>query len=652
MKQLRKIWVCVGLCMFVGHWAEGAGGLAQGVLARFDGGEITSAEYVDYVNSTSRTKTLKDMNEAEREDYLKKLILTAELLVEGRERGLWTPEWEAKRRKNLAETRLSHQLDEIRVRDHVGAGIAEASVEAYYQAHQEEFSGIPSYDFRHIFFNTVDIYIDTENPEEQKRRVDRKRAAAEAALALIKSGSPFVAVARSYSEAGDRKKVEDLGSLRTAAERNNEICVKDRPLGDSLQAAIRSLQPGETSDIFDTRHGYMIVRLESRTEGGVRPFSEVAEEISKRLLKEEQQDRRSELDAEIADWVSVETHLAVLEESEQPGDTPVAELAGKDGSRETITLGDYNSAIEQMSERRAGKLREDQASRAAFVRNTMVRSRMAYMFAVHLGLDKAPELMKEIESRLREEKVGRAFRNRMNEAMDADAASEEDLREFYDRPMAAGWFQVPPEVRARGFAVGSWVTPEMGPPAKRVASRFAENSARQLISRLRAGEEFEEIAQPYLGGASPEQPDGEAQRVLRFSERIEGFSVPEGPLGAKLVRVLDETGWLTRDGLSELGFSDRGDASRVLDLKVGDLTDPPMEYRKGSAWDLGANIGYLVLECLERREERRKTFDEARDDVEDAYKWNRQKTFGQEFLMETLSSLEYELNDKEWEELH
>jgi parvulin-like peptidyl-prolyl isomerase len=119
---------------------------------------------------------------------------------------------------------------------------------------------------RHILFRV---------PQPGDETAARRRA--EAALAQIRAGADFAAVARQQSEdEGTRAQGGDLGTI-----------TRDAPIDEHFKAAAFALRAGQVSDVVRTSFGFHIIRVDARTS---KSFEEVrtqlADEIRQAKLQE------------------------------------------------------------------------------------------------------------------------------------------------------------------------------------------------------------------------------------------------------------------------------------------------------------------------------------------------------------------------------
>lgn len=160
----------------------------------------------------------------------------------------------------------------------VAAGIAidDDAVTRFYETNRERFVRPPELRARHIL---LQLGADAS---------DAEREAARARLAAIReravAGEDFAALAREHSEDGSAPQGGDLGFFGPGM------------MVEPFERAAYALEPGEISDIVQTRFGLHLIELVERKPGGVYAEAEVADQIRAFLLRERY---RSELDAAI-----------------------------------------------------------------------------------------------------------------------------------------------------------------------------------------------------------------------------------------------------------------------------------------------------------------------------------------------------------------
>jgi peptidyl-prolyl cis-trans isomerase D len=173
--------------------------------------------------------------------------------------------------------------------------VSDAEIEQEYDAHKTERYGEPEeVHARHILF--------TLPPDADERKRAEIRARAAAAVERLKKGEDFAAVAKELSEDNANKdKGGDLGFIRRGHAE------------EAFETAAFALQPGELSDLVETRRGLHIVKVDERKAAREKPLAEVREEIVKSLR---------------ADRARMAARDAAFEDSEKAnGGTSLVEIA-------------------------------------------------------------------------------------------------------------------------------------------------------------------------------------------------------------------------------------------------------------------------------------------------------------------------------------
>jgi len=140
-------------------------------------------------------------------------------------------------------------------------------IEIYYEDHQAEYDRPEEVRARHILFK-----ITPGASDEEKQQV---RERAEAVLARAKAGEDFAALATESSEDSTASQGGDLGLFRRGA--------MTKPFEDAAFA----LEAGAISDIVETEFGLHIIKVEEKTEAGLRSLDEVRPDIVKVIQQRE-----------------------------------------------------------------------------------------------------------------------------------------------------------------------------------------------------------------------------------------------------------------------------------------------------------------------------------------------------------------------------
>ncbi len=151
---------------------------------------------------------------------------------------------------------------------HLDTLISPNRVQDYYRQHRDEFTSKEQIKLRLIMI-----------PAHAADQAAQK-AMAEEILSKLVNGAEFERIAQIYSEDSTR----DLGGDWGWVERGT--------LAAPLEKVAFNLPLGKISSIIDLAGNYYILKVEDKRGGVTRPFAEVREEIEKKLLQEEAQQKQ------------------------------------------------------------------------------------------------------------------------------------------------------------------------------------------------------------------------------------------------------------------------------------------------------------------------------------------------------------------------
>jgi peptidyl-prolyl cis-trans isomerase SurA len=143
--------------------------------------------------------------------------------------------------------------------------VLDTELQEVYQQRQERYKVAGELTVSHILFLVA--------PQASDEEVERQRQKAAEVLQKLRAGGNFAELARQYSDGPSADQAGLLGTFRAGE------------LLPGFEEAAAKLQPGEISDIVRTRIGFHIIRVESRKDGGHRPFEAVREDIKAELLQ-------------------------------------------------------------------------------------------------------------------------------------------------------------------------------------------------------------------------------------------------------------------------------------------------------------------------------------------------------------------------------
>jgi len=244
---------------------------------------------LQYASQINLKASDNDVNAAVK-DVLTRNNLTEESLVEMLAReGLTIQDYKERVREQIVLARLLNQAVRSRV------SVDSSEVDAYYQAHEEEFKQPDAARVRHIFFR-IDPGADSSVIAATQRRATQ-------VLQEARNGRDFEGLARQYSEDATAANGGDLGNIR----RGQTVA--------AFEEVVFSLREGQISDVIRTPNGLHIVKVERSSQGSTRSLAEAREEVERRLLQEKMEARFREWTDDLRNKAFIEINL-----SEQDGE--------------------------------------------------------------------------------------------------------------------------------------------------------------------------------------------------------------------------------------------------------------------------------------------------------------------------------------------
>ena len=158
----------------------------------------------------------------------------------------------------LVESFAPDQVVRYEVSDRVS--VADKDIEAYYDAHAEEFD-VPG----EVTIREIVVLAKPEEKESKRAQAESVRAKAAA------PGADFAAIAKESSDAGTKDAGGLLGPL------------KKGDLSQQIEDVAFKLPVGEVSPVLEASYGFHIVKIDSRTDERRKPLTEVHDQIGKKL---------------------------------------------------------------------------------------------------------------------------------------------------------------------------------------------------------------------------------------------------------------------------------------------------------------------------------------------------------------------------------
>ena len=238
---------------------------------------------LQYANQIGLTASETEINAALK-DVLNRNNLTQEQLVELlTKEGLTLQDYKDRLREQIILARLMNQAVRSRI------SVDSNEVDAYYQAHRDEFHRPDEVKVRHIFFHI--------DPGAESSQLAAVQALATRVHEEARNGGDFASLARRHSEDVTAQNGGDLGVIKR---------------GEALpefENVIFALHEGEVSDVIRTPNGLHIIKVDSIFKGSGRPLSEVRADIERRVLQEKTEKRFKEWANELRDRAFIEITL-------------------------------------------------------------------------------------------------------------------------------------------------------------------------------------------------------------------------------------------------------------------------------------------------------------------------------------------------------
>ncbi|HQO35982.1 MAG TPA: peptidylprolyl isomerase, partial [bacterium] len=345
---------------------------------------------------------------------------------------------------------------------------SEDILKKYYEDNIDKYREAERFQFRHIFFKTVD-----ESPEKKKEALKR----AEDVMARLKAGEDFGRVAEEVSESP--KKGAVVGPFLV-----NEPDPSKR-IDQKIQETVLALETGKYSDIIETKYGLEILRLEEHILPDPKPFQIVRAEIDRELRLAYVTQLKKDTVAQYFDKAVKDWNPEIVNDSAVKDEDLVCTVYG-----EPLNVGYYRSMVKGREE--AIQKEIDKVGLDSFIRYHLVFRLLAYKKAIEMGLDKRlPSIERKQLNELRW--IQKAYLDRTwKEYEDAHPITEEMIQKAYednkirilaprDAEIAEIFRAIPdhnPDVRYEVFK----------------AQQAAQAPLEKAIERIKAGEDFSAVA--------------------------------------------------------------------------------------------------------------------------------------------------------------
>jgi peptidyl-prolyl cis-trans isomerase C len=160
----------------------------------------------------------------------------------------------------------------------VNVAVSEKEVDSYYTNNPNLFKQPEQVRASHILIGVKSDANESEKAEARKKT--------ESVLSRLKKGEKFEALAKEFSTCPSNTKGGDLGFFRRGQ------------MVKPFENAAFSLEPGQTSDIVETRFGYHVIRVVEKKPASTLALADVKEQLEQQI---KQQKIRSEMGKYVAD---------------------------------------------------------------------------------------------------------------------------------------------------------------------------------------------------------------------------------------------------------------------------------------------------------------------------------------------------------------
>ena len=342
--------------------------------------------------------------------------------------------------------------------------------ELYEKVKEEKYFEPLSFSFRHIFFRTIDL------PEAEQEQALKN---AQAALALIHSGSDFSSVAEQYSNS-ERK-----------ADINKKKARKDAPeqaINPILEDALLAMEPGAVSDLIQTKYGYEILELVTLTPENYKPLAQVTTDLKAQLRQQQFEEWRTAIVEDRWDAMVKKFDPSVIFDDDAEMESVIAMAAST-----PVTKRDYDYS------RPAGSAKKDGESDDAYqarITDAFKKGFLTQLLFSEIARDNGYEAIPAFQLLSRLYVVSKIqqvwFDKKAEEFIESTPITEEMKTAFYEKNQPL--FRKKPKIHLREM---TFKLPKHDAESKYElfkADEAAKEKAQKAYERLQAGEDFAKVA--------------------------------------------------------------------------------------------------------------------------------------------------------------
>ena len=532
--------------------------LAKGIVATYKGGEISEKEWKDFL---ARTPWYQKGSPLHPED----LSWKHKLIKEYAQNKIFMEEAvkdkldQSEDYKNAYDNAEANLMLRAMMEHEIGdkSKPTEEAMKNYYDEHKEDLASKETFSIRHIF---VDM-------SSTKRKTAAERAEGlkkiNEAYHKLQQGESFESVAKEYSETEPDKR----GQINGPYERG--IILK------SIEDTALSLEPGHYSSVMTTKHGYNIIYLEEHKRAFLNPYKDVKEQISRILQGKKIPSLQEALANRALKAAKAVKHYEYINDSTA---SPMDTLVGLEGYK--MTVGEFDNLVKQATTRPT----MDQMTSYL---NRLIQTKAEIYLAKELKYDKDSTVINGLQE-FRENQLPNIWLNKkINEQI---KISDADVKDFYEKNTAR--FMTQSEIYARNIYIRIAPTDPTSQADVITAMRMAKDTADWIISQVKKGEDFAELAKKYSD--IPNAKDG----------GLIGW-VHMGPMGHRF-------------------------DTEAFKLKPGEISEPiPMQ------------DGYQIVKVEQKKEPQQMTFEEAKDRARQGAEGEMRNKLKDKIVNETLKNKKF-----------
>lgn len=364
--------------------------------------------------------------------------------------------------------------------------VTDGEIQEYYKNNVNKYQTKGQFSIQHIFLNVVDNPAD----KEKKREIGNK------IVEEAKGGRSFGELARLYSDVEGKK---------------DEV-VPPLPYGEInpiLEKAIVAIEPGEVTDLIETKYGFNVFKLVAIDRPTTKPLQSVHDEIEQLLLTQKKRAAWAKAQKTLAEKYPVEINYAPLGSPNVPDDTVIAS-----GKFIQLTVADYRKRLEEIPpSARPPQVRAE--DRAMVIDRWIDSDRIRYL-AREKNLDSDPEI-KALREYLTERTRAVAAMNELVKNV-PEPTQEEIEKAYKEKPEIS---MRPEQVRLREIVIKYSLPQNATRRELYLAQKEAQSTASKVIAELAEGAEFAALVHKYSKDDSAQKNDGDLGLAYLKTQRAQ-----------------------------------------------------------------------------------------------------------------------------------